>query len=269
MSAATAKLDKVQKTLLITLYGKALDHRSRHPVLDDRHAHRVLRELGGAGVYGWSNVQDCYMAVLRAERMDRWAREFLTQHPDATVVQLACGLDSRALRLDLPADVRWFDIDFPEVIALRQQHLPAPDSGSYQLVSTSVTDSAWLEQLPADAPTLVIAEGLTMYLPEHEVWRLLSRITEHFPQGELLLDVLQPWAASFAGAFGYAMWGLADPGDVERACPRLTLLENTSALDGHQRVPHRAIRAYFGFLRRFPRLRDLIRPLRYRIEPRG
>lgn len=269
MSSATAKLDKVQKTLLVTLYGKALDHRCARPVLGDRWADEVLRNVGGAGFYGWSNIQDCYLAVLRAERMDRWARNFLDEHPDATVVQLACGLDSRALRLDLPAGARWFDVDFPEVVEVRREHLPITESEQYQVIGSSVTAEDWLERIPADRPTLVIAEGLMMYLDEDEAWRLLGRLTEHFPQGELLFDVLAPWAARFASKFGFTMWGLSDPREVERAQPRLSLLEEASAVDGCDRVPHRWLRAYLRFMSRFGFYRTMIRPLRYRLEARG
>lgn len=268
MGSATAKLDKVQKTLLATLHGKALDHRSAHPVLDDRWADEVLRKVGGAGWYGWANLQDAYLPVLRAERMDRWAREFLDRHPDATVVQLACGLDSRFLRLDPPADVRWFDVDFPEVVELRREHLPIGESERYQLVGSSVTAEDWLQRLPADRPTLVLAEGLLMYLGEAEAWRLLGRLTEHFPQGELLCDVLAPWAARFAGKFGYAMWGLDDPHEIERAHPRLTLLEETSAVQGCDRVPRRFLRGYLRFMSRFRGYRTMLRPLRFRLDPR-
>jgi O-methyltransferase involved in polyketide biosynthesis len=269
MSSATAKLDKVQKTLLVTLYGKALDHRSADPIVDDRWADEVLRNLGGADFYGWSNIQDCYLPVLRAERMDRWARNFLDEHPDAVVVQLACGLDSRALRLDLPAGARWFDVDFPEVVELRREHLPITESEQYQVIASSVTAEDWLERIPADRPTLVIAEGLMMYLGADEAWRLLDRLTERFPRGELVFDVLAPWAARFAGWFGFRMWGLGDAHEVERAQPRLSLLEAASAVDGCDRVPRRWLRAYLRFMSRFRFYRTMVRPLRFRLEARG
>jgi O-methyltransferase involved in polyketide biosynthesis len=74
--------------------------------------------------------------ALRAEQLDLWTADFLARHPDATVLQVGCGLDSRMLRVVPPADVRWFDVDVPE------------------------TDPGWLEEMPADRPVLMIAEGL-------------------------------------------------------------------------------------------------------------
>ena len=185
------------------------------------------------------------------------------------MVQLACGLDSRAFRLDLPAGVRWFDVDFPEVIELRRGYLPAVESDRYQLISSSVTDEGWLDQIPGDRPTLVLAEGLVMYLGEGDAWRLLRRLTEHVPEGELLFDVLAPWAATTATRFGYPMWGLNDLTAVESADPRLTLLESTSAVDGCERIPRPLLRAYTRFMGRFSFYRNLTRPLRVRIEPKS
>lgn len=273
MGSATAKLDKVQKTLLATLHGKSLDNRAAHPLLGDRWAERVERDMGGAGLMAALNGLDSYVPVLRAERMDRWAQRFLDENPGATVVQLACGLDSRAFRLDVPDGVRWFDVDFPEVIDLRRRVLPATGSatgtGRYQLIASSVTDEGWLDQIPDDRPTLVLAEGLVMYLAEQQAWRLLDRLTDHFPHGELVLDVLAPWAARVAKPFGYFMWGLGDPGAIERRNPRLTLLESASAVDGQERIPYPLLRAYTRAMSRFSFYRNMINPLHFRIEPRG
>lgn len=269
MSSTTGKLDKVQKTLLVTLFGKALDSRAEQPVLGDHHAAEVERKLGGAGFMEKINTLDSYLPVLRAERMDRWTERFLAENPEATVVQLACGLDTRAFRLDVPAGVRWFDVDFPEVIELRRRVLPAAESDNHQLIASSVTEQGWLEKIPQDRPTLVLAEGLVMYLAEAEAWRLLDRLTEHFPQGELILDVLAPWAGRVAKPFGYHMWGLDDPHAIERANPRLTLLDRASAVDGYERIPYPSLRAYIRLMSRFSFYRNMIQPLHLRIEPRA
>ena len=54
-----------------------------------------------------------YLVALRAKQLDDWCADYLRQHPDAVVLHLGCGLDSRAFRLDLPPSVRWFDLDQP------------------------------------------------------------------------------------------------------------------------------------------------------------
>ena len=56
------------------------------------------------------------------------------------------------------------------------------------VVAASVTDPAWLADVPADRPTLMIGEGLTMYLTEQDGVALLRRVVEHAPSGELQFD---------------------------------------------------------------------------------
>jgi len=51
-----------------------------------------------------------------------------------------------------------------------------------------VTDSAWLEDIPADRPTVVVTEGLLSYLIEEDVERLLSRLVDRLQEGELLFE---------------------------------------------------------------------------------
>ena len=55
------------------------------------------------------------------------------------------------------------------------------------MIGTSVTDPQWLNQIPADRPVLLVAEGLVAYIAEEEVMKLFNRITEKFPQWTLFL----------------------------------------------------------------------------------
>src|SRR5262245_13504420 len=103
--------------------------------------------------------------------------------PESTVLHLGCGLDTRVYRIDPRPKVRWFDVDFPDVIALREQLYPERDG--YRRIGSSVTDVAWLDAIPGDTPVLVVAEGLMMYLHEKDGTALLRRITEQFPSGQL------------------------------------------------------------------------------------
>ena len=62
-----------------------------------------------------------YLVAMRAEQLDDWSTDFLRRHPDAVVLHLGCGMDTRAFRLDPPEAVQWFDLDQPNVIALRRK----------------------------------------------------------------------------------------------------------------------------------------------------
>ena len=124
--------------------------------------------------------------AARAKVFDLWVEEFLANNPKATVLHLGCGLDSRVFRVNPSSDVLWFDVDYPEIIDLRKRLFP--ERAGYQMIGSSVTETDWLNQVPADRPTLVVAEGLMYYLKEEEVQSLVTRIVERFPSGQIMFD---------------------------------------------------------------------------------
>jgi O-methyltransferase involved in polyketide biosynthesis len=108
------------------------------------------------------------------------------------VLHLGCGLDARVYRIDPPATVDWYDLDYPTVIELRQQCLPPHEH--YTQIGSSVTDLTWLESIPRGRPLLMIAEGLVPYLTETEVRRLLTTVVDAFPTGQIQFDTVPVWA---------------------------------------------------------------------------
>lgn len=86
----------VTETMLITLAARAADAASPAPLLSDRWAKDVMRHVD---YQPRMNANFLRIVTLRARLLDTWTTEFLAANLDATVLQLACGLDSRALRL--------------------------------------------------------------------------------------------------------------------------------------------------------------------------
>ena len=183
----------VQKTLSPVLKAKALDNRLPDPILGDAYAEQVMRRLDPGydkGRFGTSQLG--LAAVARAKAHDDWARSFLAGHRDAVVLHLGCGLDARVYRIDPPATVDWYDLDYPSVIELRQQLLPP--RGHCTLIGSSVTDLTWLERIPRGRPVLMIAEGLVPYLTQTDARRLLTSVVDAFPTGQIQLDTVSVWA---------------------------------------------------------------------------
>jgi O-methyltransferase involved in polyketide biosynthesis len=188
-----AELVGVQKTLSPVLKAKALDNRLPDPILGDEYAEHTMRRLDpdyDKGRFGASQLG--LAAVVRTKAHDDWARSLLADRPDAVVLHLGCGLDARVYRLDPPATVDWYDLDYPSVIRLRQRLLPPREHCT--LIGSSVTDLTWLEQVPRHRPLLMIAEGLVPYLTETDVRRLLTSLVEAFPTGQIQLDTVPVWA---------------------------------------------------------------------------
>jgi O-methyltransferase len=183
----------VQKTLRPVLRAKALDNRLPDPILGDEYAEQAMRRLDpdyDKRRFGTSQMG--LAAVVRAKAYDDWARGFLARHRDAVVLGLGCGLDARVHRIDPPATVDWYDLDFTSIVEVRQQVLPTREH--YTLIGSDVTDLAWLDRVLRGRPTLMIAEGLVPYLTETDVRRLLTSVVEAFPTGQIQLDTVSVWA---------------------------------------------------------------------------
>lgn len=234
------------ETMLATLYGRALDADAEHPILGDTYAKELMARLD----YDWSKTgltgRNAPSVAIRSAHFDRWTRQFLAAHQEATVLHLGCGLDSRAFRVRPGPEVEWYDVDYPEVIGLREQFYP-PDA-SYRLISASVAETDWLSSISADRPVLMVAEGLTMYLTEDSGLALLRRIVERFPSGELQFDLFNRLAIRTqkintvvrrAGARLH--WGVDGPSDILRNVPGVRLLAAMSVFDDpvFSRLPRR------------------------------
>ncbi|EFV13707.1 class I SAM-dependent methyltransferase [Segniliparus rugosus] len=270
-SSGSGKIDftGVQWTMLVTLYLRARDARSKRPILGDDLADELVGRIDYDFDTWWFRAisGDQYMVSARARQLDEWAAAFLREHPDATVLHLACGLDSRAQRLDVPPGAQWFDVDLPDVIGLRRK-LYAERPG-YRMIASSVTEPEWLERIPAGKPTLVIAEGLLMYLTEPDVRALLVRITERFPSGEVVFDSLPGWAiwasnhlvgrwASFKMG-----WPVRDERDAIRLAPKLRYLASATVADHPERIDQPFYRWFYRGMRRVEALRNSLRMFRY------
>lgn len=230
MAGEKVALSGARETLLVTLCAKAGESRLPDSLLHDRFAAEAMARID----YDFAGLKidrDMMIGVaLRAHVIDGWTRDFLKRHPDATVLHLGCGLDSRVFRIAPPPAVRWFDVDYPDVVALRQALYPSRDG--YRLVGSSVIDPGWLEAVPQDRPAFVIAEGLLPYLPPEEVPLLLERVTGHLPGGEVVFDAysrlgltLIAWQPSIRATGAKLLWSLDEPEELMEQLPQLALVE--------------------------------------------
>lgn len=236
MQTETVALTREKETLLITLWAKAGESLLPDSLLKDRFAAEAAARID----YDFARLKvdrDLMIGLaMRAHVLDGWARDFLAEHSDAIVLHLGCGLDSRVFRIDPPAGVDWYDVDYPEVIALRRKLYPARDG--CHLIGSSVTEPGWLGGVPQDRPAMIVAEGLLPYLPKEEVPLLLERLVRHCRGGEIIFDAysalglkliaLQP---SVRATGAELLWSLDDPTELQRQVPGLELATELTAYD--------------------------------------
>lgn len=179
------------RTLFIPLLGKAM--MSLDGFWRDKTAEEII-----AKNYDYLKSVDkskrlaIYM-TMRAMQYDNYAADFVVRNPDAVVIHLGCGLDSRIVRVKQKAK-HWYDLDFPDVISFREIYYRETDS--YSMIKSSVTDFSWLEQINHnDEPVLIIAEGLTMYLTEEDIRTLTELFAEKFGNVTFIFDAYSSFAA--------------------------------------------------------------------------
>ena len=271
------KFTKEKETMLMTLSGRAIQSQWKNPILRDPWAEEAMRHIDYdlskqlTGVASWSMWKDIGPTIIatRAATFDLLTTRFLADHPDATVLHVGCGMDSRIFRIDPPAGVQWFDVDYPDVIALRHQLFPERNA-AYHMIGAQLDDLRWMDDVPRDKPGLLIAEGVLMYLSEAEVKALLNAVVDHFPGGQMIFDVVHPFilkrAGSNVGSTGATYkWSLDDPQDIKQLEPKLELIKEfrMHELVGFSRFALWA-RALFRAQEVNPTLRRMNRPIVYR-----
>ena len=74
--------------------------------------------------------------IARTIVLDRLTKAWLSAHPGAVVVNIACGLDTRCYRMSGYA--HWYNLDLPETMAVREKLLP--ESGTISQIAMSAME---------------------------------------------------------------------------------------------------------------------------------
>ncbi len=185
-------LRDVHETLLLPLWGRAEEAKMKEPVLKDRRAAELVSRLD----YDFSKFRSqlrqfqILALAIRAREFDSIVRDFIQQHPHATVVNIGAGLDTTFYRVN-NGRIRWYDLDVPEVIRLRGELMP--ESREEAVIPKSMFDASFLDDIaqPPDG-ILFLAGGVLMYFEERKVREFLAMIGRRFPGAEIVFDSVAP-----------------------------------------------------------------------------
>jgi O-methyltransferase involved in polyketide biosynthesis len=236
-------LSGVAETSLIPLYLHAMETQRPDALIKDEKAVELVTRLG----YDFDRVRRIPMndanrmvIILRNREIDRHVRDFLARHPDAVVVHIGCGLDSRFDRVaERNGQAEWYDLEFPQVIELRRRFI-GDERERYHLLACSVLDNAWLETVSVhrQRPFLFLAEGVFMYLREEQVKSLVLTLLDHFPGAELVFDGYSPthvWLHNFQigtlGRVADTQWGIWHGQKLEGWGDGIRLLDEWGFMD--------------------------------------
>lgn len=184
-------MDEVNKTLYIPLYGKS-EVSKIGIIINDPTAEKIWEKenfkIKGKSKSKWL----AYNMAMRARIFDDWVNKMLKENPNAIVLHIGCGLDSRCLRVS-EKYVTWVDADFPDVLEIRKKYYSENDN--YKMIPFDATKLEMVNNLPYGESAIVVLEGISMYLTNNELSKFCKAIENKYKKVYLLMDIYTSFGA--------------------------------------------------------------------------
>jgi methyltransferase (TIGR00027 family) len=194
---AKGSIRNVSDTALWVAIYRAMESERSDAIFRDPYARRLGGERGEAIVRSMPNGEaSAWPMVVRTAVMDEIVMRCVRAGA-TTVLNLAAGLDARPFRLDLPAQLRWIHADMAPVVEyFSERMLGEAPRCRVEYVSIDLREEAPRRELFARVagigPTLVITEGLLLYLQEENVSALARELHDLARPRWWLTDLASP-----------------------------------------------------------------------------
>ena len=187
------KIEKntVQETLIIPLYSRKLCSELYPSIYRDETAVRLIDKID----YDFSDAAKSSRGLMQrfgslevAMRQNDLAfevRDYLKAHPKAAVVNLGCGLDGTGRACD-NGSCKIYNLDYPDVIAVRNELLPAGERE--ENIPCDLNDTEWFTKIDALNGAIFFASGVFYYFLTEQVKALVQKTADAFPGGVLVFD---------------------------------------------------------------------------------
>jgi methyltransferase (TIGR00027 family) len=183
-SPLSSEISHVSDTALMVAACRALETELEDAFIRDPFAAALAGTRGFAILEAvqHSEMMRFGMAV-RTRFVDELLQETLAAHAVRTVLSVGCGLDTRPWRLDLPSDLRWIEVDFDDMLDYKHT-LMAGETASCHIERLAIdlndpSQPQKMYQAAGSAPSLMITEGLLLYLPASTVDALTAESKQH------------------------------------------------------------------------------------------
>jgi O-methyltransferase involved in polyketide biosynthesis len=195
-------LSQVSRTAILLLICRAVEAEKNKSEFDDPMSVLCLERLMSIAseedkpwimrkkrMYEGIQERDAKAGVRRGKVFDKLANRFIAENPNCTVINLACGFDTRFWRIE-NEKCKYIELDLPEVIELKKEILK--DHLGYEVIGCSALEPSWIDKVTMNGNTrfLLIAEGLFMWFPPQDAIRLFREIGEGFTRSQLVLDMV-------------------------------------------------------------------------------
>lgn len=183
--------NSVQETLVIPLYGRKMCSEAFPTLYKDEAAIKLIEQID----YDFTEFyekskstmhQFAFLEVaMRQNDIAFDVRDYLNLHPNAAVVNLGCGLDNTGRRCD-NGKCRIYNLDFPDVINVRNELLPVGDRE--ENIACDLNDTSWFERIDSTGGAVFFAAGVFYYFLTEQVKSLVTEMADAFPGGRIVFD---------------------------------------------------------------------------------
>ena len=252
----------VGETLVIPLYGRKVCSERFPHLFSDPEAERICGMLdydfsekgkkmeSAAGLFGALEV------AQRQYDIGCEVKEYLKDHPRAAVVNMGCGLDDTFRKCDNGL-CRGFNVDMPDVIAVRDRLLPAGDRE--ENMGFDLNGDAWMDRIDAANGAVFFAAGVFYYFKREGVQALFRKMAERFPSTVLVFDccdrlgaklMMKTWLKEAGIRDVGAFFSLEDPAELEAWGCRFASVTSRSYMRGYRDIYHE-VRPFHKLMIRF------------------
>ena len=233
----------IQETLVIPLYARALCTRRFPHLFADPLSVELLEQMD----YDFSTLEQvsgglmqtfgAMEAAMRQNDLAWEVKDYLRDHPRAAVVNLGCGLDQTGRSCD-NGQCRIYNIDLPDVMAVREALLPA--GKREKNLAADLNDLTWFDAIdtPVEDGAVFFAAGVFYYFRTEQVRALCAAMAERFPGGRLVFDAAGQTAVKLMLKTWVRQAGIRDVGayfsvqDAEKELPAWSLYAGLSGSTG-------------------------------------
>ena len=181
----------VQETLILPLYSRKLCTELYPNLYRDETAVRLLDQID----YDFSEAEKnsrslmqrfgALEVAMRQGDLTFEVRDYLKGHPNAAVVNLGCGLDSTGRSCD-NGSCKIYNLDFPDVIAVRDELLPAGERE--ENIPCDLNNTEWFRKIDSSSGAVFFASGVFYYFLTEQVKALVQKMADAFPGDVLVFD---------------------------------------------------------------------------------
>lgn len=180
-----AHIEHVMDTAYWMATYRVMETQRKDAIFKDLQAQVLVGQYGKKIAASMSSVERFayWSLVTRTHLIDSLLLKYI-EEGCTTVVNIGAGLDTRPYRLELPKSVKWIELDFPEIIEMKNEKLKhALTNCHLERIAVDLSDKSKRSEILSELninhqSMIVLTEGVIPYLSEDLVSELAQDLRE-------------------------------------------------------------------------------------------